>query len=1069
MEPNAPSYIVREADAQLLDALLAGEYVFLLDSRQKGKSSLVARTMLGLKEAGVTPIKLDLQRIGANVSPEQWYAGLLAGIGQELGLDSELFAYWEAHPAIGPLARWLGALEAVVLPKTEKPLVIFIDEIDFVRALPFTTDEFFAGIRDCFNRRSDVPAYKRLTFCLVGVATPGQLIRNPDITPFNVGQRIELTDFSEVDLAPFAAALSGNGRDGAAMVAKVYSWVRGHPYLTQLLCSHLAANSGDVDGLVKRLLLGPDARQREPNLADVERRMLDPDIPGLEEAERRIQVLELYRQLLKGRGVAADFENPVTDTLKLSGISREEGGKLALRNRLYETIFSEAWIQASLPDAEKRRQRKAARAAALKVASISAVLIAAITGVATYTWNLSVERSRAVRESRSIASNAERRAYNSSMYLLSDQAGRGNWLRAVELLDKTKTSPAKGWEWQFWNARLNGQLRSMKSPPGFGFLTYLRDGSTYGVVTTNQLQLGTGQIIEVGPVPVSKGSWFQNKVRNWDTASLESGTPRMTPAPVPVASRILAVSQDGRLIADLDAAKEVVVVRRADGVTIWSKRGLPMRRHLSGAFSPDGKLFALALATVRPVFLLDSATGAIQRTLVAGGANNPRFSPNGRFVAVPTNDFGTLVFDSRTGAKLLGLASNKVPTSCAEFSEDGRLIATSGYDGTIRLWSMPGGRLLSVLPGHRSAVHNLAFSPNGQVLVSRAQDGEVREWSLAKLSSVETLRIHKGEVVRLELSPDATRMATSSMDGTVVLYDVPRRRVLRRIEAGPIERAHAIAFSNDGALLAVSLPGGAVGLYDAKSGAERLVLRGHSQQVKRVQFCDGDRKLLTVSDDGTAKVWGLGDGSELARYNPAEGVAEAAIDRSGRYVALALKNFTVQLHDLKAVSLVANWQVHRARIYAIEFSPDGKTIATTSYDESASLLPVSGGAPKTLNGHMGRMWEAQFSADGTKLLTNSYDGTARLWNVRTGRPIAVMRHDSWVAWAEFSPDGSRVITGAADNTIRLWDAETGDELSALRGHSAPVFRARMSRDQKFIASASSDGTVRLWPTLPSKD
>lgn len=79
LEPGAECYIARKADEQLLSALLRGEYVFLLDSRQKGKSSLIARSILKLREAGVRQVKLDLQRIGANVTPEQWYAGLAVG------------------------------------------------------------------------------------------------------------------------------------------------------------------------------------------------------------------------------------------------------------------------------------------------------------------------------------------------------------------------------------------------------------------------------------------------------------------------------------------------------------------------------------------------------------------------------------------------------------------------------------------------------------------------------------------------------------------------------------------------------------------------------------------------------------------------------------------------------------------------------------------------------------------------------------------------------------------------------------------------------------------------------
>ena len=153
MEPSAPSYIERAADVQLLAALLAGEYVFLLDSRQKGKSSLVARTIHELRERGVRTVKLDLQWLGANVTPDQWYAGLLSEIGLDLQLEHELLEYWNAHQAIGPLSRWIGALRDVVLAKITDPLLIFIDEIDFVRALPFPTDEFFGFLAICSGLR----------------------------------------------------------------------------------------------------------------------------------------------------------------------------------------------------------------------------------------------------------------------------------------------------------------------------------------------------------------------------------------------------------------------------------------------------------------------------------------------------------------------------------------------------------------------------------------------------------------------------------------------------------------------------------------------------------------------------------------------------------------------------------------------------------------------------------------------------------------------------------------------------------------------------------------------------
>jgi hypothetical protein len=90
-------------------------------------------------------------------------------------------------------------------------LVIFIDEIDVVRSLPFSTDEFFAAIRECYTRRAQDPAFHKLTFCLLGVATPSDLIQDVRMTPFNIGTRIELTDFTEAEAAPLRSGLLNHG------------------------------------------------------------------------------------------------------------------------------------------------------------------------------------------------------------------------------------------------------------------------------------------------------------------------------------------------------------------------------------------------------------------------------------------------------------------------------------------------------------------------------------------------------------------------------------------------------------------------------------------------------------------------------------------------------------------------------------------------------------------------------------------------------------------------------------------------------------------------------------------
>jgi hypothetical protein len=204
---DAPCYVERQADRDLYDVLSRGEFCYVLTSRQMGKSSLMVHTAARLREEGVAVAVLDLTTVGQNLSLEQWYDGLLALMGQQLDLEEELEEYWLAHPRLSPLQRWMAALREVVLARVPGRLVVFVDEIDAVRSLPFSTDEFFAAIRACYNRRTQDPEFERLTFCLLGVASPADLISDQRTSPFNVGRRIELTDFTAAEAAPLAAGL----------------------------------------------------------------------------------------------------------------------------------------------------------------------------------------------------------------------------------------------------------------------------------------------------------------------------------------------------------------------------------------------------------------------------------------------------------------------------------------------------------------------------------------------------------------------------------------------------------------------------------------------------------------------------------------------------------------------------------------------------------------------------------------------------------------------------------------------------------------------------------------------
>jgi len=356
---DAPSYISRAADQNLYTFLQAGEFCYVLTARQMGKSSLMVRTAIRLRDNGTRVAVLDLTSLGQNLTTEQWYNGLLERVGQQFGREDELEEAWLRFPQLGPMRRFMRAISDSVLSGLNDRAVIFVDEIDAVRSLPFSTDEFFAGIRECYNRRSVDPQFERLTFCLLGVATPSDLIRDTRTTPFNIGRRIELSDFTEQEATPLIQGLCADDSAGMTILQRIVYWTGGHPYLTQRLC-RAVANDGKihdtsgVDRLCKELFLSNRARERDDNLLFVRERMLrsETDTAAL---------LTLYEKIRDGKTVRDDETNPLISVLRLSGIARVENGLLKARNRIYNKVFDGDWVNANMPGAEIRRQRAAYR------------------------------------------------------------------------------------------------------------------------------------------------------------------------------------------------------------------------------------------------------------------------------------------------------------------------------------------------------------------------------------------------------------------------------------------------------------------------------------------------------------------------------------------------------------------------------------------------------------------------------------------------------------------------------------------------------------------------------------